>query len=221
MGYQGPYTPNSTHKTIAYPSILGVFDWGGVAIDPVRQILIAPPVHFAYVFQLVPRPNPTANVVTNGQTEHFNENYGAPYAVVLEPFLSPFGTPCQQPPWGALAGVDLRTGKVVWMHRNGNTRERGFIPIPFWTGVPGFGGPLITAGGVVFYSGSIDSTLRAYDEGTGRLLWQSGLPAGGQATPMTYAIGGKQYVLVMAGGHGSANTKLGDSVVAYTLPNGR
>ena len=216
--YEGPYTPLSTHPAIAYPGQLGVFDWGGVAIDPVRQVMIATPVHMAYLFQLKPRPNPTANVVTKGKQEHFNENYGAPYAAILKPFLSPLGPPCQQPPWGAIAGVNLRDGKITWMHRNGNTRDRGKVPIPFEMGVPGFGGPLITAGGVVFYSGTIDGIFRAYDETTGQQLWQAGLPAGGQATPMTYSVDGRQYVVVMAGGHGSAGTRLGDSVAAYSLP---
>lgn len=223
MNYDGPYTPLSTHKAVAYPGQLGVFDWGGVAVDPVRQALIGAPVHFAYIFQLVPRPNATADIVTKGKKEHFNENYGAPYAVVLEPFLSPIGLPCQQPPWGALAGASLRTGTIDWVHRNGTTRNRmpGWLPIPFAMGVPGFGGPLVTAGGVIFYSGTIDQTFRAYDETTGKILWQTRLPAGGQSTPMTYRVDGKQYVVVVAGGHGSAHTKLGDSVVAYTLPSGR
>ncbi len=175
-------------------------------------------LHMAYLFQSIPRPNPTANVVNKGKQEHFNENYGAPYASILKPFLSPLGPPCQQPPWGEIAGVNLRDGKITWMHRNGNTRDRGKIPIPFEMGVPGFGGPLITAGGVVFYLGTIDGTFRAYDETTGQQLWQAGLPAGGQATPMTYSVDGRQYVVVMAGGHGSAGTRLGDSVVAYSLP---
>ena len=218
--YDGPYTPLSTRPSIAYPGQLGVFDWGGVAVDPLRQALIATPVHMAYIFQLVPRPDPSANVVTKGQKEHFNENYGAPYAVVLKPFLSPIGVPCQQPPWGTLAGADLHDGRLAWMHRNGTTRKRmpGWLPIPFAMGVPGFGGPLITASGVVFYSGSIDQTFRAYDETTGRMLWQTRLPAGGQSTPMTYRVNGRQYVVVVAGGHGSAGTKLGDSIVAYSLP---
>jgi quinoprotein glucose dehydrogenase len=216
--YEGPYTPLTTRRNIAYPGQLGVFDWGGVAVDPVRQVMIGTPVHMAYIFQLVKRPNPTANVVSKGKKEHFNENYGAPYAAVLQPFLSPFGVPCQQPPWGAIAGVNLRSGKIAWMHRNGTTRDRGTIPIPFEMGVPGFGGPLITAGGVVFYSGTIDDYIRAYNETTGQQLWQARLPAGGQATPMTYSVDGKQYVVVMAGGHGSAHTPLGDSVVAYSLP---
>lgn len=220
MIYEGPYTPNSTHKTIAYPGQLGVFDWGGVAVDPVRQVMIGTPVHMAYVFQLIPRPGPHANVVTKGKKEHFNENYGAPYAVVLKPFLSPFSVACQQPPWGGIAGANLRTGKITWMHRNGTTVDRGTIPIPFEMGVPGFGSPLITAGGVVFYSGAIDDYIRAYDETTGQQLWQARLPAGGQATPMTYSVDGKQYIVLLAGGHGSAHTPLGDSVVAYTLKNG-
>ncbi|MGH8216875.1 MAG: membrane-bound PQQ-dependent dehydrogenase, glucose/quinate/shikimate family [Rhodanobacteraceae bacterium] len=221
MIYEGPYTPNSTHKTIAYPGQLGVFDWGGVAVDPVRQVMVGTPVHMAYVFQMIPRPPSHANVVTKGKKEHFNENYGAPYAVVLKPFLSPFSVACQQPPWGGIAGANLRTGKITWMHRNGTTRDRGTIHIPFEMGVPGFGGPLITAGGVVFYSGAIDDYLRAYDETTGQQLWQVRLPAGGQATPMTYSVDGQQYIVVMAGGHGSAHTPLGDSVVAYALPNRR
>jgi quinoprotein glucose dehydrogenase len=220
FGYDGPYTPPSTHKTLTYPANLGIFDWGGVAVDPVRQILIGLPVHMAYVFQLVPRPAPKTNVVTAGSNEHFTENYGAPYAVTMDPFLSPLGVPCQAPPWGALASADLRTGKIVWMHRNGTTRDRmpSFLPIGFKMGMPGFGGPLITASGVVFYSGSLDDYLRAYDETTGRKLWQARLPAGGQATPMTYRVNGKQFVVVSAGGHGSAGTPLGDAFVAYTLP---
>lgn len=217
--YEGLYTPNSTHKTIVYPSILGVFDWGGVAVDPVRQIMIGTPVHFAYVFQLLPRPSPHANVVSKGKKEHFNENYGAPYAISMQPFVSPFSVPCQQPPWGSIAGANLRTGKIAWQHRNGTTRDRGSVPIPFEMGVPGFGGPLITGGGVVFYSGALDDYIRAYGETTGQQLWQARLPAGGQATPMTYSVDGKQYIVVLAGGHGSAHTPLGDSVVAYSLPS--
>lgn len=220
FGYEGPYTPPETYKTLTYPANLGIFDWGGVAVDPQRQILIGSPVHMAYVFQLVPRNAPHNNVVTAGDKEHFTENYGAGYAVKMDPFLSPLSVPCQEPPWGMLASADLRTGKIVWMHRNGTTRDRmpGFLPIGFRMGMPGFGGPLITASGVVFYSGSLDDYLRAYDETTGRKLWQARLPAGGQATPMTYSVNGKQMVVVSAGGHGSAGTPLGDAYVAYALP---
>lgn len=219
MRYEGPYTPPSTERVLVYPGNLGVFNWGSVAVDPVRQVLIGAPAFLAFTFKLVPRPNPTANVVSAGDKEHWNENYGASYAVEIGPFMSPLGLPCQAPPWGAIAGADLRTGKIVWMHRNGTVRDQmpSFLPIPFPMGVAGLGGQLITAGGVAFYSGTLDYYLRAYDVTTGRKLWQSRLPAGGQATPITYRAGGRQMVVVAAGGHGSFGTATGDAVVAYAL----
>ncbi len=219
MRYEGPYTAPSTQRTLVYPGNLGVFNWGGVAIDPVRQILIATPARLAFTFQLIPRHDKVTNYVSAGQKEHWNENYGAPYAVKIGPFLSPLSLPCQAPPWGAIAGVDLPAGKLAWMHRNGTVRDQmpKFLPIPFPMGVASLGGPLITAGGVAFYSGTLDYYLRAYDVTTGRKLWQARLPAGGQATPMTYRANGKQMVVVAAGGHGSFGTKIGDAVVAYAL----
>jgi quinoprotein glucose dehydrogenase len=184
----------------------------------VRQVMVGTPTHLAFTFHLVPRHDPTTNLVSDG-TEPWNENYGARYAVKIGPFLSPLGVPCQAPPWGAIAGVDLRTGKLAWLHRNGTVRDQmpSFLPIPFPMGVAGLAGPLITAGGVAFYSGTLDNYLRAYDITTGRKLWQARLPAGGQATPMTYRVNGKQMVVVAAGGHGSFGTTLGDAVVAYAL----
>ena len=219
MGYDGPYTPPSTQRTLVYPGNLGVFNWGGVAVDPVRQIMVGTPAFLAFTFQLIARPDAITNVVSAGSSEHWNENHGAAYAVKIGPFLSPIGLPCQAPPWGAIAGVDLRTGQRAWMHRHGTVRDQmpGVLPIPFPMGVASLGGPLITAGGVVFYSGTLDNYLRAYDVTTGRKLWQSRLPAGGQATPMTYRIHGRQMVVVAAGGHGSFGTTLGDTVLAYEL----
>jgi len=219
MRYAGPYTPPGTQRTLVYPGNIGVFNWGGVAVDPVRQALVATPTRLAFTYQFIARQDATTNYVSAGKNEHWNENYGARYAVMIGPFLSPLGLPCQAPPWGAIAGVDLRTGKLAWMHRNGTVRDQmpSFLPIPFPMGVASLGGPLITAGGVAFYSGAMDNYLRAYDVTTGRKLWQSRLPAGGQATPMTYRVNGKQMVVVAAGGHGSFGTTLGDAVVAYAL----
>ncbi len=219
MGYDGPYTPPATQRTLNYPGNLGVFNWGGVAVDPVRQIMVGTPAFLAFTYQLVPRPDAGTNVVSAGKKERWNENFGAAYAVKIGPFMSPIGLPCQAPPWGAIAGVDLRTGQHAWMHRHGTVRDQmpSLLPIPFPMGVASLGGPLITAGGVVFYSGTLDNYLRAYDVTTGRKLWESRLPAGGQATPMTYRIQGKQMVVVAAGGHGSFGTTLGDSLVAYEL----
>jgi len=219
MDYKGPYTPPATRRSLVYPGNAGVFNWGGIAVDPARQVLVGTPAHLAFTYQLIPRHDATTNLVSAGQNEHWNENYGGSYAVEIGPFLSPLGVPCQAPPWGAIAGVDLRTGKLAWLHRNGTVRDQmpSFLPIPFPMGVASLGGPLITAGGVAFYSGTLDNYLRAYDVTTGRKLWQARLPAGGQATPMTYRANGKQMVVVAAGGHGSFGTTLGDSVVAYAL----
>ena len=114
--------------------------------------------------------------------------------------------------------MDLVTGKVVWRHKNGTTRDEAGIPLKL--GVPSLGGPMSTASGVAFMSSALDYYVRAYDVATGKVLWRARLPAGAQATPMTYrsAASGRQYVLVVAGGHGSLGTKLGDSIIAYALP---
>ena len=219
MGYSGPYTPPATRRTLVYPGNLGVFNWGSVAVDPQRQIMIGSPAHLAFTYQLIERHAPDADLVSAGKPEHWNENYGARYAVKIGPFLSPLKLPCQAPPWGLLVGVDLRTGKVAWQHRDGTVRDQmpAFAPIPFPMGVASLGGPLVTAGGIAFYSGTMDDYLRAYDVTTGRKVWQARLPAGGQATPMTYRAGGRQMVVVAAGGHGSFGTRIGDAVLAYSL----
>jgi quinoprotein glucose dehydrogenase len=143
--------------------------------------------------------------------------YGTPYGVKLGAFLSPLGIPCLAPPWGQLAGINLKTNKVVWEHRVGTIRDQSAIPLPFKLGVPMLGGPLVTAGGVAFLTATMDDYIRAFDVATGDMLWQDRLPAGGQSTPMTYEVGGRQYVVTVDGGHGSFGTKQGDYVRAYTL----
>lgn len=220
LRYQGRFTPPSTRGSIIYPGNFGAFNWGGIAVDPVRQLIVATPVHFAFTSKLIPRKDNTTNYVSDGKPG-FNENYGAPFAADMNAFTSPFGLriPCQAPPWGYIAGVDLRTGKTVWQHKNGTIRDLTPLPLPFKLGVPNLGGPIVTAGGVAFMSGTLDYFARAYDVTTGEEIWRDRLPAGGQATPMTYQGGdGRQYVVVVAGGHGSTNTKPGDSIIAYALP---
>ena len=108
---------------------------------------------------------------------------------------------------------------IAWMHRNGTIRDSAPVPIPIKMGVPSLGGPLTTAGSVVFLTSTADYFIRAYDVSTGEQLWEDRLPAGGQSTPMSYAVDGKQYVVMAAGGHGSFRTKVGDYVIAYALPN--
>ncbi len=216
--YEGRYTPPSEQGTLVYPGNFGVFNWGAVAVDPQRQVVIGTPGYLAFVSRLIPREDDETNYVSKGKPG-LNENYGAPYAAVLKPFVSPLGLPCQAPPWGYIAAADLQTGETVWMHPNGTIRDRAPVPLPFEMGVPDLGGPVVTGGGVAFISGTLDYYARAYDVTTGAQLWSYRLPAGGQATPMTYrAPDGRQMVIVVAGGHGSLGTKEGDSILAFALP---
>jgi quinoprotein glucose dehydrogenase len=147
--------------------------------------------------------------------------YGAPFGVQLNAFLSPLGLPCLTPPWGSMAGIDLKTNKVVWQHRVGTIRDSSPIPMALGIGVPMLGGPLVTAGGVTFLTGTLDYYIRAFDVTDGKLLWRDRLPAGGQSTPMSYEEDGRQYVVTVDGGHGSFGTKLGDYVRAYALPSSK
>jgi quinoprotein glucose dehydrogenase len=117
-----------------------------------------------------------------------------------------------------MSAIDLKTNKIVWKKRIGTTRDSAPVPLPFKVGMPMLGGPIVTAGGVAFISATADYYLRAFDVNKGTQLWEARLPAGGQATPMSYAVDGKQYVVIAAGGHGSFGTRLGDYVIAYALP---
>lgn len=221
LRYEGRFTPPSLEGTLVYPGNFGTFNWGGVAVDPERQIMFGMPVYLAFTVQLVERPDTTTRVVTEEGDPIFNENFGAPFAVRMSDFRSFLGLPCQQPPWGYVAGVDLTTGETVYQHVNGTVRDLAPVPLPFEMGVPGIGGPIITGGGLAFLSGTLDYYVRGYDLATGEELWRARLPAGGQATPSTYeGRDGRQYLVVVAGGHGSTGTRAGDAIIAYALPEG-
>ncbi|UPA25306.1 glucose/quinate/shikimate family membrane-bound PQQ-dependent dehydrogenase [Shinella oryzae] len=219
LKYEGRYTPPSLQGTLVYPGNFGTFNWGSVAVDPERQVMFGMPTYLAFTSRLVPRDQiPPKGQDEKGSEQGLNRNEGAPYGVFMGPFLGPLGIPCQAPPWGYVAGADLASGKIAYKHKNGTVYDMTPLPLPFKVGVPGIGGPIITKGGVAFLGAAVDDYIRAYDVTTGRQLWEGRLPAGGQATPMTYTVGEKQYVLIVAGGHGSVGTKPGDYVIAYTLP---
>ncbi|MCF3638600.1 glucose/quinate/shikimate family membrane-bound PQQ-dependent dehydrogenase [Rhizobium sp. TRM95111] len=220
LKYEGRYTPPSLEGTLVYPGNFGTFNWGSVAVDPERQILFGMPTYLAFTSRLVPREDiPPKAQDEKGSEQGLNRNDGAPYGVFMGPFLGPLGIPCQAPPWGYVAGADLRTGEIAYKHKNGTVYDMTPLPLPFKVGVPGIGGPIVTKGGVAFLGAAVDNYLRAYDVTTGEQLWEARLPAGGQSTPMTYTTDdGKQYVVMVAGGHGSVGTRPGDYVIAYTLP---
>jgi quinoprotein glucose dehydrogenase len=222
LNYEGIYTPPSENGTLVFPGNLGVFEWGGMSVNPDRQIAVANPIGLPFVSTLIPvDPNREQTAKGAGTEQGLQPMYGVPYAVELKPFLSPIGLPCKQPAWGYVAGMDLKTHEVVWKKRIGTIRDslpKLFELPPVKIGVPGLGGAISTAGNVMFVAGTQDNYLRAFNVTNGKKLWEARLPAGGQATPMTYEANGKQYIVIMAGGHGSFGTKMGDYLIAYALP---
>ena len=141
------------------------------------------------------------------------------FAATVDVLVSPLGVPCTAPPWGTLLALEVETGRVLWQVPFGSTRD--LAPFPFWFdwGLPSMGGPIVTASGVVFIGAAMDDYLRAFDVETGALLWKQRLPAGAQATPMTYRLrpDGRQFVVIAAGGHGTMGTTLGDELLAFAL----
>jgi quinoprotein glucose dehydrogenase len=216
---EGIYTPPDLRGTLLYPSDIGGVNWGGLAYDAHRQRVFAAVNHLPMVVTLVPRDE-LARQPAAAHAEYGLQT-GTPYAVRREPLLSPLGLPCTPPPWGTLTSVDLRRNRIAWEVPLGSTEGYGpwFAPTRNF-GMPHMGGPIVTAGDLVFVGAAMDSYFRAFDVETGRELWKFHLPAGGQATPMTYRAGRaqRQYVVIAAGGHGRLGTPRGDFVMAFALP---
>ena len=135
----------------------------------------------------------------------------------LRKFLDADGNPAIKPPWGTLNAIDLNTGDTVWKIPLGEARPAGAAKDSPASGSENYGGPAVTAGGLVFIAATKDATLRAFDRATGQLKWQAALPAPAFATPSIYAAGGKQYVVIACGG-GKIGTRSGDSYMAFALP---
>lgn len=216
----GIYTPPSLQGSLAFPSVAGGTNWGSVAVDAARQRVYLNTTRAAFQVRLVPRDRFEAErEAGKGRGLEFAPQQGTPYGLVRAPLLGPFGIPCNPPPWGTIAAVDLARGTIAWESTLGTTRDLAPVPIALGWGTPNLGGPLATAGGLVFIGAAMDDYLRAFDAETGAELWKGRLPAGGQATPMTYRLspGSRQFVVIAAGGHGKLGTRLGDALVAWTL----
>jgi len=216
---EGIYTPPSLKGTLVFPGNAGGVNWGGLAVDPDQQLIFADTNRLAGAVRLIPRDQYVAERTAaeknkakeNRFTGEFGGQSGTPYAMYREWLITPERTLCTPTPWGALVAFDLKTGKIKWQAPLG-TLVKGQN-----TGTPNLGGPMATAGRLVFTAAAMDTSLRAFDIKTGKELWKGDLPAGAQSTPMTYSMGGRQYIVICAGGHGKLGTKMGDSVVAYTL----
>jgi quinoprotein glucose dehydrogenase len=222
---EGIFTPPDTRGTILSPGYIGGVNWGGVVFDEQRQRVIAAVNHLPMLVTLIPQAELQAQMRSGEYpNSEFGKQVGTPYGMRREPLLSPWGLPCTAPPWGTLVSVDLRRNRIVWQVPLGSTAGLGpwFAPTRDF-GTPNMGGPIATAGDLVFVGAAMDSYFRAFDIETGRALWKYRLPAGGQATPMTYRAGRdqRQFVVIAAGGHGGLNTPRGDSVIAFALPAAR
>jgi quinoprotein glucose dehydrogenase len=219
---EGIFTPPDLHGTLLTPGYIGGVNWGGLAYDQDQGRLIAAVNLLPMVVTLLPRAE-YEREVRSGDYPHsqFGPQAGTPYAMRREPLLSPLGLPCTAPPWGALVSIDLRHNRIAWQAPLGSTEgfTPWFIPVRDF-GMPNMGGPIATAGGLVFVGAAMDGYLRAFDIETGAELWKHKLPAAGQATPMTYRAGAsqRQYLVISAGGHGPLGTSRGDYVMAFALP---
>jgi quinoprotein glucose dehydrogenase len=215
---EGTFTPPSLRGTLVYPGHAGGVNWGSLGIDPRRRVAFFDATNLAFQVRLIPRADyEREKAEGEGLLREFAPMLGTPYGMVREPVLGPFGVPCVPPPWGMMGAFSLDTGEILWRVPLGTTPDR--IP---WTlfeqGLPSLSGVAVTGGGLVFSGNTADGFLRAHDAETGAELWRERLPAAGAANPMTYEVGGRQYVVIAAGGHGKLGTRRGDWVVAYALP---
>jgi quinoprotein glucose dehydrogenase len=221
LSYGPIYTPPSEQGTVFYPAASGGSNWGGGAYDPDSHIMVVPVSRVPMVIQLTP---------VTASEEYAESDVGeslmemkfpvkdSEYHYTVRPMMSPLGAPCSTPPWAALVALDLARGEILWEAPLGDIGKMMGLPFSLDLGTPGAGGPLVTAGGLVFIGYSLDDTFRAFDLTSGEVLWQHDLPAAGTAIPITYEVGDEQYVVIPAGGHTMYQSTLGDSVMAFRLP---
>jgi quinoprotein glucose dehydrogenase len=202
----GPaFQPPSFKGTIAVPGLLGGGNWSGASFDPTTGLLYVNSNNLPFIITLVE--------AKSGK----RHQYG-PYGHAGYPqFRDHEGYPGIKPPWGLLNAINLNTGEYAWQVPLGEYPELTARGIP-QTGTESIGGTIVTAGGLVFVAATKDERIHAFDKRTGKLLWEHPLPAGGYATPSTYLVNGRQYVVIAAGGAGKMETKAGDAFVAFALP---
>ena len=232
--YKGIYTPPEAGRHyIQYPGYNGGSDWGSVAIDPQRGILVANYNDMPNYNILVPRgkadrlgwaPREEVRGDMGGAEGAGDPQVGTPFAIKVNAGwrLPVTKLLCKQPPYGGLRAIDLRTGKTLWDRPFGTARRNGpfGLPsgLPIDIGTPNNGGAALSASGLIFIAAATDDLIRAVDIRTGETLWSDVLPAGGQATPILYSAGGREYLVIVAAGHHFMETPEGDYVIAYALP---
>jgi len=243
----GPtYTPLGERWTITMPGPMGATNWGGVAVDAARGLIVAPVTNVPFRQKLIPRApaeeylaifkdEDTSPELDAATWQAFLERFdlpqgtevapqeGADYLMARHVYLDPFiGMPCGGTPFGELLVIDIAEEAQLWRRPHGTSRDVTLLPIPL--GMPGMGGPLLTASGLIFMGGASERALRVYDVDTGEELFTHRLPEPANTVPMSYVVetdaGPRQFVVLAAGGDarsGIAGTS--DHLVAFALPN--
>jgi quinoprotein glucose dehydrogenase len=219
LDYAGRFTPPSLKGALSYPATIGGVEWGGGAVDPVKQVFVVNNSSAAQIYKLMPRKEFEAAAKSGGmETGGFFAMTGSPYGIQLTTFQNWLGMPCWKPPYGSLSAYDLKTGALLWRKPFGQIQYWGFYMPESW-GTITIGGPAITAGGLVFIGASMDSRVRALDLRTGEVLWKHLVSAPAVALPAIYEYKGKQYVAFAAGGNSILTPRVSDEVVAFSLPD--
>jgi len=217
----GIFTPPSLEGTLVVPSNIGGAHWGGVAADEARGIVVVPVNRVAAMVQLIPadgfdRGAAQRESDRTGAGYQYTRMNGTPFVMRRRILRGPSGLPCTRPPFGSLVAVSLRTGERHWDVPLGTFPTPAGAPAaPADFGSANLGGPIVTGSGLVFIAATLDHAIRAFDVVTGKQLWRADLPAGGKATPMTFEAGGRQFVVIAAGGGGVFGA--GDAIVAFAL----
>lgn len=220
--YEGIFTPPGLDMALQYPGSLGGINWGGVSVDPTTNLMFVNDLRLGLYYKMV-----AAKDIPPGQGTSEGMGWivqkGLPFGTLRERLMSPLGVPCQAPPFGTMTAVDLKTHKIAWQIPVGTVQDTGPLGIPVGLqmplGMPTLGPSLATRTGLLFFAGTQDFYLRAFNSHTGEEVWKSRLPVGSQSGPITYRSEktGKQYVVIFAGGSPHSPQR-GDSIIAYALP---
>jgi quinate dehydrogenase (quinone) len=221
MRHEGVYTPPGMDRALQFPGSLGGMNWGSVSVDPNTNYMFVNDMRLGLANYMIPRDKIAAGA--SGIEMGVVPQEGTPFGAMRERFLSAAGIPCQKPPFGTMSAIDLKTHKLMWQVPVGTVQDTGplgirmHLPIPI--GMPTLGASLATQSGLLFFAGTQDFYLRAFDTGNGNEIWKARLPVGSQSGPMTYVSPktGKQYILLTVGG-ARQSTDRGDYVIAYALP---
>jgi quinoprotein glucose dehydrogenase len=213
------FTPPSLQGSVAVPGPYGGINWSGFAWDAKHERLIVAVSNLPFRVQLIAAEEFAAGHHGDFPTDDSNPQTGTPYGMARGFLRAPSGLPCAPPPWGELVALDLASGKIAWR------RPLGTLDEPFpgigtrATGSVTLGGPIVTAGGLIFIGGTMDRHFRAFSADSGQELWSTALSASAHATPITYEARGRQFVVIAAGGHTRITEEAqSDALMAFALP---